>query len=116
MTKQQSVEFFMPPNMLKAKVGGGSGRLDKAAIKRAELVMANLKKDFGQWIEADVERLSERFDVFVAEASDSARDDLFRASLDLKGQASTFEFPLAARIASSLCRLLNERDLPRRCR
>ena len=26
MARQQPIELFMPPNMLKAKVGGGGGR------------------------------------------------------------------------------------------
>jgi len=36
MARKQPIELFMPPNMLKAKVGGGSGGLDLAAISRAE--------------------------------------------------------------------------------
>ena len=35
MAKEQPIEIFMPPNVLKAKVGG-TGVLDLGAIKRAE--------------------------------------------------------------------------------
>jgi len=31
--RQQPIELFMPPNMLKAKVGGGLGGIDMAAMK-----------------------------------------------------------------------------------
>ena len=37
---------------------------------------------------------------------------MFRASHDLKGQATTFEFPLIARVASSLCKLLDAQKSP----
>ncbi len=40
----------MPPNMLKAKVGGGTGGPDMAAIKRAEAAMDDLECEFGDWI------------------------------------------------------------------
>ena len=40
MAREQPIELFMPPNMLKAKVGGGGfSGLDMAAIKRAEAAM-----------------------------------------------------------------------------
>ena len=35
MARKQPIELFMPPNMLKAKVGGGLGGPDMAAIQRA---------------------------------------------------------------------------------
>src|SRR6202012_5537544 len=35
------------------------------------------------------------------------RGALYRAAHDLKGQALTFEHPFVARVASSLCRLLD---------
>ena len=39
MAREQPIELFMPPNMLKAKVGGGTfSGLDMAAIKRAVTV------------------------------------------------------------------------------
>ena len=36
MARQQPIELFMPPNMLKAKVGGTYAGIDTAAIMRAE--------------------------------------------------------------------------------
>ena len=109
MAKQQPIELFMPPNMLKAKVGGtANGGLDMAAIKRAEAAMEELKSEFIDWVAKDVEQLGTAHDRFVLERNDAARDGLFRASHDIKGQASTFDFPLIARAASSLCKLIEE--------
>ncbi len=47
----------MPPNMLKAKVGGNFSGVDMAAIKRAEAAMEALKGEFADWAQDDVRRL-----------------------------------------------------------
>lgn len=109
MTKkpQQPIEVFMPPNVLKQKVGGTSVSIDMSAVKRAEQALETLKTEFGDWIAADVQMLSASRDAFAAEASPERQGDLYRASHDLRGQARTFEFPLVERVATSLCRLLD---------
>jgi hypothetical protein len=104
---QRPIEIFMPPNILKAKVGGTAAGLDMSALKRAEQAMTELKTEFSGWINADVEKLVACRDNFARGGTKEARDNLYRAGLDLKGQALTFEFPLAARVAASLCRLLD---------
>jgi hypothetical protein len=106
MPKQLPIEIFMPPNMLKAKVGGSVVGLDTAAIKRAEQAMDGLKAEFADWIAEDVRKLIEARDAFAAAPGEDAQAKLFRVALDLKGQALTFGYPLAARVANSLCRLL----------
>jgi chemotaxis protein histidine kinase CheA len=107
MTRQQPIEIFMPPNMLKAKMGGSIVGLDMAAVKRAEMAMEDLKSEFVNWMNADVERLAKCRNAYAAKPDDENKGDLYRASHDVKGQAVTFEFPFAARIASSLCRMLD---------
>lgn len=107
MAKKQPIEIFMPPNMLKAKVGGRISGVDMAAVKRAEQALNNLKTEFGDWINADVATLCEAYETFKASDVPDTRDALYRASHDLRGQALTFEFPLVARVASSLCKLLD---------
>ena len=112
MSKEQPTELFMPPNMLKAKVGGTIQGLDMAAVKRAEQAMETLKVEFSDWIAKDIVRLGEVYDAFVATMSIARAGDLFRASHDLKGQAATFEYPLVARVASSLSKLIDELESP----
>ena len=107
MAKQQPIEIFMPPNILKAKVGG-SGGLDNAAIKRAEDAVEELRDEFAVWILNDVKQLLEARDIYEKQADLSTLSNLYRASHDLKGQASTFDFPLVARVASSLCKLTDD--------
>ena len=105
MAKQQPIEIFMPPNMLKAKVGGGTVTgLDLSAIKRAEQAIAELKEEFAGWIVEDVEKLGAARDAFAANRSAETFGTLYRAAHDLKGQGATFDFPLVARVAASLCK------------
>ncbi len=112
MSKRQRADIFMPPNMLKAKVGGTIAGLDMAAIKRAEAAMDVLKVEFTDWITADIKHLCQAYDAYAAARNAEAGGDLFRASHDLKGQATTFEYPLIARIASSLSKLMDELKSP----
>jgi chemotaxis protein histidine kinase CheA len=113
MANKHPIELFMPPNMLKAKVGGTIvGGMDTAAIMRAEAAMDTLKTEFSDWFTSDVDRLSACRDAFAADKSAKARDDLFRAGHDIRGQAATFGFPLVARIATSLCKLIEAMPSP----
>jgi chemotaxis protein histidine kinase CheA len=106
MAKQLPIEIFMPPNMLKAKVGGSLAGLDLSMIKRAEAAMDEMKTEFTNWLSSDVDKLIEARDRFAALCNTDASADLFRASHDLKGGAQTYEFPLIGRMASSLCKLI----------
>ena len=108
MKKQQPIELFMPPNMLKAKVGGGLGGIDMAAMKRAEGAMEDLKTQFDDWIADDVRALMEARAAYAKNPSDDARGALLRRAHDIKGQAPTFDFPLIARVAASLARMIGE--------
>ena len=108
MARKQPIELFMPPNMLKAKVGGGPGGPDMAAMKRAEEAMAALESEFGDWIAADVKALTTARARYAKAPGDEARGALLRTAHDIKGQAPTFNYPLIARVASSLSRMIGE--------
>jgi HPt (histidine-containing phosphotransfer) domain-containing protein len=113
MAREQPIELFMPPNMLKAKVGGTiSGGLDTAAIARAEDAVEVLKSDFTGWVASDVDRLAAARDRFAARKDRANGDALLRASHDIKGQAATFGYPLVARVAASLCKLIEAMKMP----
>jgi chemotaxis protein histidine kinase CheA len=108
MARQQPIELFMPPNMLRAKAGGGFGGVDLAAIKRAESAMETLKTEFAGMAADGIATLAAARDAYVAKADPASRAALLRAAHDIKGQAATFDFPLMARVAGSLARLLGE--------
>ncbi len=107
MAKQHPIELFMPPNMLKAKVGG-SGGVDLSLVKRAQAAMESLKENFSEWLSGDIARLVDCRDAYVAHANVDTRKALYNASHNIKGQAATFEHPLIGRAATSLCNLMDE--------
>jgi len=107
--EQDEIEIFMPPNVLKAKVGNFTG-VDMSAIKRAETAMDSLKGNFAEWAQDDVRRLTEAREAYAKTPDAPSRAALARAAHDMKGQAATFDFPLIARVAGSLANLIN--DLP----
>ncbi len=107
MSKKHPIEIFMPPNILKAKVGGSVAAIDMAAIKRAEAAVEQLKENFQDWIGDDVEKLAAARNEFAKKPNELAREGLFRCAHDLKGQGQTFGFPFVARVAASLCRMLD---------
>lgn len=108
MARKQPIELFMPPNMLKAKVGGGLGGPDMAAMKRADEAMQALESEFGDWIAEDVKALTAARARYTKKPDDEARSALLRTAHDIKGQAPTFNYPLIARVAASLSRMIGE--------
>jgi hypothetical protein len=105
---RRGTEFFMPPNMLKAKAGGGLGGMDMAAMKRAADAVDALKPQFGDWIAADVMALVAAQACYAKTPGLESRAALMRAAYDIKGLAPMFDFPLMAAIAASLSRLVSE--------
>ena len=73
MKRDQPIELFMPPNMLKAKAGGGPGGLDMAAVKRAEQAMETLKSQFGDWLADDLRVLGTARAAYAEGANPDAR-------------------------------------------
>jgi chemotaxis protein histidine kinase CheA len=117
MAREQPIELFMPPNMLKAKVGGGAFTgLDMAAIRRGEAAMEEIKSEFAGWAAQDVEKLLAARARFAQTPDAPSRAALLRAAHDMKGQAATFNYPMIARVSGSLSRLVGEwpanKDLP----
>ena len=98
----------MPPNMLKAKAGGGLGGMDVAAMKRAADAVEALKPQFADWIAADVKALTEARACYIKKQEPEARAALMRMAHDIGGLAPVLDFRWMAGIAASLSRLLDE--------
>lgn len=107
-TTNSKAEIIKPPNTLRVKLGGGSGSvtIDMDAIQRAERAIDNLKVEFTGWLAQDIANLTNGLAEYSKNRSHQNADALFRAAHDLKGQATTFEYPLVARIAASLAKLM----------
>ena len=76
-------------------------------IARAEKALADLSSEFSSWMNAECERLDQARRAIAAGGFTAAnKDAIFHAAHDIKGEAATFGFPLAAAAAESLCRLI----------
>jgi len=70
--------------------------------------MAALQGEFGDWLATDVMALTDARARYAATSDAEARNALLRTAHDIKGQAPTFNYPLIARVAASLSRLIGE--------
>lgn len=102
-------EFIMPRNDLRKKAKPRRSKAgDLEPVAAAEAAVARMAESFDGWMAEETGRLVSLFARVDEAAFD--RDDLeafHRAAHDIKGQAATLGFPLAGRIAGSLCRLVD---------
>ncbi|MEG6509867.1 Hpt domain-containing protein [Methyloligella sp. 2.7D] len=83
-------------------------RSARAAIERAKAAVEALSPAFKAWLAEEVEALQLACE--AAEAEDfslQSRQGIFLSAHTLKGQAPTLGYPEVAKLAASLCRLLN---------
>lgn len=102
-------EFTTPPTDLRKKTKQRAGKpSDADPVEAAEAALARMASSFDDWMSEETRRLAELWT--AADLTDyelEARDALYRAAHDIKGQAATLGYPVAGRIAGSLCRLLD---------
>ena len=70
--------------------------------------MEELKVEFSGWIADNVKKLIDARALYSQLPDYCSRAALLRAAHDIKGQAPTFHYPLIARVAASLSRLIGE--------
>jgi HPt (histidine-containing phosphotransfer) domain-containing protein len=76
-------------------------------VARAEKALADLSGEFKNWMVIESDRLAAAHDAILKGGfTDLARDELFHAAHDIKGDAATFGFPSAGAAAESLCRII----------
>jgi HPt (histidine-containing phosphotransfer) domain-containing protein len=76
-------------------------------VARAEKALAGLSGEFKNWMATETDRLAAAHDAILKDGfTKAAREELFRAAHDIKGDAATFGFPSAAATAESLCRII----------
>ncbi len=101
---------IVPPHKLKHAVTHTQGPsiVDMAVVERAEAALAELKGEFVIWMNDECQRLdTARRAVHEKGLNRSTVDRLLVPAHDIKGGATTLGYPLAERIATSLCRLLH---------
>ena len=109
-------EFMAPPADLRKKVKQRASKAgDPDPVAAAEAALARMADSFGDWMSEETQRLAELWTAAdLTDYEEETREALYRAAHDIKGQAATLGFPVAGRIAASLCRLLDGIDLPDR--
>ena len=100
-------QIIRQPNPLRRAVKrlAESDRDDPVA--RAEKALDGLSNEFESWMQQECDRLAAAHASILKSGLDTAtQDELFRAAHDIKGDAATFGFPMAAAAADSLCRIM----------
>ena len=98
-------EVIVPENGLKHAVAPAAAGDDPVA--RAEQALEQLSSEFSNWMDSECDRLdAARREVQKRGLKGPAREALFHAAHDIKGEAATFGFPQAADAAASLCQLI----------
>ncbi len=104
--------IITPRNTLKAKAAimiDRTAGIDETAVRRAEQALKALSINFNVWMEEALRKLGDARDRLRRDPPPAgALSALHRAAHDIRGQAATLGFPLAARVGASLCRILEE--------
>lgn len=88
-------------------IEGGGPVFDADAVARADETLKAMSGSFQAWVEADIRKLQQaRADAANAAWSDSGLDQLWGVAHDIKGMGESYGYPLATRMAGSLCRLI----------
>jgi hypothetical protein len=101
----------MPANSNKPDADETGERTIATSLARAEAAVANLAQDYASWALADVAKARAALAAAIDDPSGRGQhvDALFRVGHDLKGQGTSFGFPLVTKIGHSLCVLTRER-------
>jgi|SRR6185295_7870652 len=114
-TKFADHTVIVPPNRLKRSISrsGNSMEIAMDAIARAEAALGEIKGEFVGWMDQECEALENaRANLKANGQTLPMIHKVFLAAHDVKGQAAVFGYPLAGRIAGSLCRLISNAPDP----
>lgn len=80
----------------------------KETLARAEQATTALRANYTEWARVDVDQAQAVFDTARADPADrrTRLDRVFAAMHNIKGQGSSFGYPLVTRIGQSMCRLI----------
>jgi chemotaxis protein histidine kinase CheA len=109
-THYEDHTVIVPPHQLKTAIIHTSEPGDVAMdpVQKAEEALATLKDEFNGWMQAECDQLeAARAALHQRGLDPTTLSMLFRASHDIKGDAATLGYPLAGRLAGSLCHLLD---------
>jgi HPt (histidine-containing phosphotransfer) domain-containing protein len=95
------------PNPLRKVLRRVAERDRDDPVARAEKALAGLSGEFKSWMAIETDRLAAAHAAVLQQGfTNRARQELFRAAHDIKGDAATFGFAAAGDVAESLCRII----------
>lgn len=105
----EAYEIVEAKNDLRKKVRERRGSSGDDPVTRAEAALKILSSHFEDWVGEEVKSIEAAHKAWADSgfADGEPRAAFFRMVHDLKGQATTLGFPLATRVAGSLCALLD---------
>ena len=108
-------QVIEPKNTLKKKalIAGNPREALERATQRAERAMDQLSAQFPQWMKSESQRLFLlREEIATKGPTPERLDRLFASAHDIKGQAITFGYPLAAMVGKMLADLIEHAPDP----
>jgi HPt (histidine-containing phosphotransfer) domain-containing protein len=107
ITRFTTHQVITQPNPLRTVLRRVSDEDSDDPVARAEKALADLSGEFKNWMSIESDRLAAAYAAIVRDGfTEAARDELFRAAHDIKGDAATFGFSSAGVAAESLCRII----------
>jgi chemotaxis protein histidine kinase CheA len=107
--KYDDHEVIVPPNRLKKAVKRTGSDRERDPITDAEEALEHLSAQFQEWMDDECAQLDKTRRALRDQGfNDATRQALFRAAHDIKGHGATFGYPMAAEVADTLCRLIEQ--------
>lgn len=105
-----NVEIYTPPNKLMEAIGNGSGPALREMQQEAERRLSATVAGFEDVLHETIARMK-----LILQSDGDAKSKhtkLFAEAHDIKGQASTFGYPLVSQVAQSICTAIS--DVPKK--
>jgi len=105
-----TVRVFNQPNLLKSRAAEAGGKSFDDLVHEGDNVIAEHHTDYRDVANSDLVELRALLNRIKAAPEESAAQlkGLFRIAHDMKGQASTFGYPVITSVADSLCRFVEK--------
>ena len=101
----QEPEYIYPPNTLKSKVTVDASKVDALALKQAEMAIEDMQGDYLGWVKDDLANIQGAYEKALknADSREQHQEEIYDFAHDVKGQGSSFGYPLMTAVANQLC-------------
>jgi len=107
MADDDKSQIIVAPNMLRAKVGDKPGPDIDQLVASATAALDELKQDFEIWIRDDLKSLRDSVAAMHVATDPAALEHIKRYAHEIKGQGSTYGYPLLTDAGDLLYRFIS---------